>query len=48
MEVETQRMPSPAYHRFVASTHLDYEKWHDGVPYDMAAFAAMSPRSGPR
>ncbi len=33
--------PSPAYARFMASTEIDYERWHDGVPYDLAALAGL-------
>ena len=32
---------SPAYQRFLASTVMDYEKWHDGVGYDLAALDEM-------
>jgi hypothetical protein len=29
--------PSPAYQTFVASMQMGYEKWHDGVGYDLVA-----------
>lgn len=35
-------MASPAYVRFEESTHLDYVRWHDGEPYDLAALAEMT------
>jgi hypothetical protein len=35
-------MPSPAYIRFEESTHLNYVRWHDGEPYDLAAIAEMT------
>lgn len=35
-------MSSNAYDRFMASTRIDYEKWHDGEPYDPAALDEMS------
>lgn len=35
-------MPSPAYQRFIASMQMDYEKWHDGIGYDLDALADMS------
>ncbi len=34
---------SPAYTRFKASMSLDYGKWRDGEPYDMAALADVTP-----
>jgi hypothetical protein len=33
---------SPAYQRFLESTVIDYEKWHDGVGYDLTALDDMS------
>lgn len=33
--------PSP-WARFQASRELDYERWHDGVPYDLDALREMS------
>lgn len=35
--------PSPAYVRFKASMILDYGKWRDGEPYDIAALAEITP-----
>lgn len=32
-----------AYTRFLASKSIGYEQWHDGIGYDMKAFAAMAP-----
>jgi hypothetical protein len=37
---------SAAYERFMASTDIDYERWHDGVPYDLDAIAEL--RGGER
>jgi hypothetical protein len=37
------RNPSPAYTRFKSSTILDYGKWRDGEPYDIAALADVTP-----
>lgn len=34
---------SEAYDRFIASTKIDYMKWHDGEPYDLEALDAVSP-----
>lgn len=34
-------MGSEAYERFMASTDIDYERWHDGVPYDLTALAEL-------
>jgi hypothetical protein len=28
---------SAAFERFMASTDIDYDRWHDGVPYDLDA-----------
>lgn len=36
-------MTSPARAQFESSKNIGYEQWHDGVGYDMDAFAAMSP-----
>lgn len=36
------RNPSPAYTRFKKSTILDYDAWHDGEPYDIAALADVT------
>ena len=30
-------MSSPAYDRFKASMVMDFDKWHDGLPYDIDA-----------
>jgi hypothetical protein len=32
---------SEAYERFMASTRIDYEKWHDGEPYDLDALERL-------
>ena len=32
---------SPAYERFMASTSIDYTRWHDGEPYDIDAIAEL-------
>jgi hypothetical protein len=32
---------SAAYERFMASTNIDYERWHDGVGYDLEALGAL-------
>jgi hypothetical protein len=32
---------SEAWRRFMASTDIDYERWHDGTPYDLAALAEL-------
>lgn len=34
-------MRSPAYRRFMASTDINYERWHDGVGYDLAALGEL-------
>lgn len=34
---------SPAYQRFLSSTVMDYEKWHDGIGYDLPALDDMDP-----
>jgi hypothetical protein len=35
-------MPSPAYDRFKASMAIDYGKWRDGEPYDIAALGEVT------
>jgi hypothetical protein len=35
-------MPTDAYNRFIESMKIDYYKWHDGEPYDLAALDALS------
>src|SRR5262245_50986765 len=35
--------PSEAYKRFKASMIIDYGKWRDGEPYDIAALADVTP-----
>jgi hypothetical protein len=35
-------MPSPAYQRFKDSMVIDYGKWHDGEPYDIAALSDVT------
>lgn len=37
------KTPSPAYLRFKESMILDYGKWRDGEPYDIAALAEVTP-----
>lgn len=32
---------SDAWRRFMASTDIDYERWHDGVPYDLDALRSL-------
>lgn len=34
-------MKSPPYQRFIKSMAIDYEKWHDGEGYDLAALAEL-------
>lgn len=34
---------SAAYDAFLKSLELDYEKWHDGVGYDLGALSKLSP-----
>ena len=34
---------SEAYRQFRDSQQMNHEKWHDGVGYDLDAFAAMTP-----
>ena len=36
-------MPSDAFQRFQSSMVIDYEKWHDGVGYDIEALDELSP-----
>jgi hypothetical protein len=36
-------MGSAAYDRFLASTSIDYDRWHDGVGYDLDALRALDP-----
>jgi len=36
-------MPSPAYERFISSMEMNYEKWHDGIGYDLDALEKMTP-----
>jgi hypothetical protein len=33
---------SPAYQRFIDSMKIDYEKWHDGIGYDLDAIDEMT------
>jgi hypothetical protein len=33
---------SEAYERFLKSTNIGYEQWHDGIGYDLDAFAQMT------
>ena len=33
---------SDAFARFMASTNIDYEKWHDGIGYDLDALRSLS------
>jgi hypothetical protein len=35
---------SEAYERFQRSKSIGYEQWHDGIGYDLDAFAAMTPQ----
>ena len=35
--------PSPALDRFVRSLFIDYEKWHDGVGFDLDALREVTP-----
>lgn len=34
-------MPSAASERFKASTDIDYERWHEGIGYDLEALRAL-------
>ena len=36
------RNPSPAYTRFRASMIIDYDKWKEGEPYDIAALSGIT------
>ena len=36
-------MGSAAYERFLASTNIDYDRWHDGVGYDLDALRELDP-----
>jgi hypothetical protein len=36
-------MPSDAFHLFTSSMIIDYEKWHDGIGYDLDALNALTP-----
>lgn len=36
-------MGSAAYERFVASTNIDYERWHEGIGYDLDALRELDP-----
>jgi len=36
-------MPSPAYQRFLSSMTMDFDKWHDGTGYDLAALDELTP-----
>ena len=36
-------MPSKLFERFMASTDIDYEKWHEGEGYDLDALRALDP-----
>ena len=35
--------PTDAYRRFLTSKAIGFAEWHDGVGYDLEAFAAMLP-----
>jgi hypothetical protein len=35
--------PSSAYDAFVKSMEIDYDKWHDGVGYDLDALSKLTP-----
>jgi hypothetical protein len=34
---------SEFFQRFQKSRNIAYEQWHDGIGYDLDAFASMSP-----
>jgi hypothetical protein len=34
-------MPGPGFQRFVESMKIGFEEWHDGIGYDVHAFAGM-------
>ena len=36
-------MPTPAHQTFRESMNTGRDRWHDGEPYDLSAFAQMSP-----
>ena len=36
-------MPSKLFERFMASTEIDYERWHEGEGYDLDALRALDP-----
>jgi hypothetical protein len=36
-------MESPAFTRFIESMAIDFERWHDGIGFDMAALEEMTP-----
>jgi hypothetical protein len=40
---DRKEMPNSALDRFLASMQSDYEKWHDGVGYDLLAIDMMTP-----
>jgi len=37
-----KRAGSAAWQRFIASMQIDYDRWHDGEPYDLDALAALT------
>ena len=37
---------SESFDRFMASTTIDYEAWHDGVGYDLDALRAVEAATG--
>jgi hypothetical protein len=37
-------MASAAYERFMASTEIDYERWHEGIGYDLEALGELQGR----
>lgn len=41
---DRQPPPPSALERFTASMAIDYEQWHDGIGYDLAAIDAASPQ----
>src|SRR5690349_7321243 len=43
MATPDRSTPSDAFKTFQASMVMDYEKWHDGIGYDLTAFDAMTP-----
>src|SRR5262245_32106418 len=42
VQKQESRMPSDAYKRFLESMKIDYDKWHDGVGYDLSALDDMT------